>query len=528
MLNGSENILRKETLNGFQLSEKYFDVISDNMSEGVLVIAPDFEIIYVNSMAAILTGIIREKLLGLNFIELFSGADQNEIISRMKGVPQESSPVNSLLITLNNKNIYIGIIPAGKENNCSIIMSDVSEQKRMEILLQRAQKMEAMSVLSGGIAHNFNNLLMGILGNVSLMLLNLDSAYPHYQKLKNIEQYVNSGAGLAKQLLGFTRGDNYEVRHINLNRIVKKQNRMFGHIKKEITICEKYENDLWTVEVDPGQIEQVLLNLYINAWQAMPGCGKLYIKTENIILDKKFTGPHHTRSGKYIKISVTDTGSGIDEAILKNIFDPFFTTKNEQGTGLGLASAYEIIKNHGGIITARSKKNQGTTFNIYLPAFKKTVIEEKEIVQRVFKSQETILLVDDEEMIIKVARQMLEELGYSVLIAESGKKAVEIISNGYGKEVVEKDIKADYAESGKPVVDLVILDLIMPDMRGDEIYKKIRKIEPDLKVLLSSGYGMDQMVSGLLKDGCNGFIQKPFSINDLSCKIRTIFDSFSQ
>ena len=257
-------------------------------------------------------------------------------------------------------------------------MNIEKENKKLEAQLQQALKMEAMGTLAGGIAHDFNNLLMAIQGRTSIILMNKDSSHTDFGHLKGIEDNVDSAADLTKQLLGFARGGKYEVTPTDLNELIKKQNRMFGRTKKEITIRGKYEEDLWSVEVDPGQIEQVLLNLYVNAWQAMLGGGDLHLETENVTLDENYIKPFSTEPGRYVKISVTDTGIGMDKATQERIFDPFFTTKEMgRGTGLGLASAYGIIKNHGGFINVYSEKGHGSAFNIFLPASEEEVIEEK-------------------------------------------------------------------------------------------------------------------------------------------------------
>jgi len=243
------------------------------------------------------------------------------------------------------------------------------EKEKLQAKLQQAQKMEAIGTLAGGIAHDFNNLLMGIQGRTSLILADIGSDHPHFDPLTEIENYVGSAAELTKQLLGFARGGKYQVLSTDLNELLEKSSRMFGRTKKEITIHQNYQEDLWTVEVDRSQIEQVLLNIYVNAWQAMPGGGTLFIQTENVRLSKKFVKPFNMSPGGYIKITIKDTGVGMDAHTLKLVFDPFFTTKEkERGTGLGLASAYGIVKNHDGIITAQSKKGLGATLNIYLPA----------------------------------------------------------------------------------------------------------------------------------------------------------------
>ena len=388
-----------------------------------------------------------------------------------------------------------------------INLRDISGQKELEIQLQQAQKMEAIGTLAGGIAHDFNNLLMGIQGCTSLMSLNTDSGHPNFEYVNRIQNYIKNAANLTKQLLGFARSGKYEIKPTDLNDIVDKSSEMFGRTRKEITIHKKFQSDIWTVEVDQTQIEQVLLNLYVNAWQAMSGTGELNLQTENIILKDKDVKPYGVSSGRYVKTSVKDTGIGIDETIQHKIFDPFFTTKEMgRGTGLGLASAYGIIKNHDGIINVHSKKGEGATFNIFLPASKKKILKEKLFQKEILKGSETVLLIDDEEMILDVGHDLLEKLGYEVLAAKSGTEAVEIYRTNQGK------------------IDIVILDMVMPEMGGGDAYEKLKEIDPGVKVLLSSGYSIDSQASKILSRGCDGFIQKPFDINSLSLELRKILD----
>ena len=385
----------------------------------------------------------------------------------------------------------------------------VKEQEHIKLLaqLQQAQKMEAIGTLAGGIAHDFNNLLMAIQGRASIMLMNKDSSHPDIRHLKGIEDDIESAADLTRQILGFARGGKYEVRPTDLNEVIKKQNRMFGRTKKEISIRGKYEKDLWSVEVDRGQFEQVLLNLYVNAWQAMPGGGDLYLKTENVTINRTDVKPFSIEPGRYVKISVTDTGVGMDKKTREKIFEPFFTTKEMgRGTGLGLASAYGIIKNHGGFINVYSEKGHGATFNIYLPASEKEVIEEKKPAGETVSGTETVLFVDDEDMIIELAEELFEGLGYKVLTAGSGREAIETY------------------EKNKERIDMVLLDMVMPDMGGDETYDKLKKINPDIKVLLASGYSMNGQATEIMDRGCSGFIQKPFKMRELSQKLREILD----
>ena len=388
------------------------------------------------------------------------------------------------------------------------IFIDITEKKELEAQLQQAQKMEAIGTLAGGIAHNFNNILMGIEGYTSLMLMDIYPTHPHRKNLEGIEKQIQSGAELTKQLLGFARGGKYEIIATNLNELIKTQNRMFGRTKKEITICEKYEENLWIVNVDRGQIEQVLLNLYVNAWQAMPRGGDLYIQTENVTLDEDYTNLFNVDPGRYVKISVTDTGVGMDEEIQRRIFEPFFTTKEiGKGTGLGLASAYGIIKNHDGIINVDSIKGEGTTFSIYLPVSEKEIIKEKELREEILKGKEIVLLVDDEDVIIDIGKGVLKTLGYKVLIARGGKEAIEIY------------------KKNKDTINIVILDMIMPGIGGGETYDRVKEINPNIKVLLSTGYSINGQATEILKRGCDGFIQKPFDIKQLAEKIREILDS---
>ena len=338
---------------------------------------------------------------------------------------------------------------------------DVTEQKKLEAQLYQAQKMEAVGTLAGGIAHDFNNLLTGILGNISLMLLDTEASHPFYEDFKVIEKLVQSGAELTRQLLGFARGGKYVVSAVDLNELVEKASVMFGRAKKEIVIHRKSQKDIWAIEADRGQIEQVFLNLFVNAWHAMPGGGELFLETENVKLDKNYLRPFKVKSSKYVKISVADTGVGMDKATQKRIFEPFFTTKERgMGTGLGLASVYGIIKNHDGFINVYSEVGKGSTFTIYLPASsgkaeKDTPLE----CQDLLRGSETILLVDDEEAIVNVGERILRSLGYKVLTAMSGQEAIE-------------KFKEKYSET-----DLVVLDKIMPGLNCEAIYNALKEIK---------------------------------------------------
>jgi two-component system, cell cycle sensor histidine kinase and response regulator CckA len=397
-------------------------------------------------------------------------------------------------------------LPGTRRMVASIL--DITDMKRLQSQLIQAQKMEAIGSLAGGIAHDFNNLLMSIQGYTSLMLLDdsLDSSC--YARLKGIEEHVRSGADLTRQLLGYAQGGKYQVRPLDLNDVVEKTSTMFGRTKKEIAIRKSFQEDLWTAEADRGEIERVLLNIYVNAWQAMPGGGELYLDTKNVNLDKKYVQPYGVSSGRYVRISTTDTGTGMDEKTRSRIFEPFFTTREMgRGTGLGLASAYGIIKGHGGIINVYSEKGKGSTFSIYLPASrKKKSIEEKTHQDKPLGGHEGILLIDDEPSIIDIGQQILKLLGYRVYTASNGAEAIEV-----------------FREKAKEIA-IVVLDMIMPQMGGGETFDKLKEIDPNVRVILSSGYSMTGEADEIVERGCRGFIQKPFTPVDLSKKIREVLE----
>lgn len=383
------------------------------------------------------------------------------------------------------------------------------EKKKLEEQLVRTQRIEAIGTLAGGIAHDFNNLLTGILGNVSLVLVKMDGEDPLRERLKNIEEYVQRGSDLAKQLLGFARGGKYEVKPTDLGKLILKSSEMFGRTKKEIQIHHRIQPGLWTVEVDRGQIEQVLLNLFVNAWQSMPGGGNLYLSADNVELGEVEVSPYKLKPGKFVRTTVADTGVGMSDAVKARIFEPFFTTRErDRGTGLGLASVYGILNNHGGFVNVESQEGKGSAFTFYLPASDKTPVHDSDSARNDIQTgSETILIIDDESMILDVGTRMLEGMNYRVMTAGGG---------GQGVKIYEKEHDR---------IDLVILDMIMPDLSGKETFEALVKINPSVKVLLSSGYSLDEQAREIMQKGCKGFIQKPFTMVELSQKVRSSLDA---
>jgi two-component system cell cycle sensor histidine kinase/response regulator CckA len=508
-----EIAIRKKTEEALRESENRYRTVLEANPDSVIVYDMEGRVTYLNPTFTRVFGWSLEERLGkkmdmfvpeedwpttnIMIEKVLAGEDVSGIETRRFTKAGDVIPVSISGAIFNDRN--------GNSAGSVVNLRDIGEQKRLEAQIQQSRKMEAIGTLAGGIAHDYNNLLMGILGNLSLISLDFDSSHPYYAKLKNIEKYVQSGADLTKQLLGFAKGGKYEVKPVDLNDLIEKSSEMFSRTKKEIRIYKKYQKEIWSVEVDSNQIEQVLLNLYVNAGQAMLGGGELYLETNNVTLNEDHSRHFSAKSGNYVKISVKDTGVGMDENTLKRIFDPFFTTKDRSmGTGLGLASAYGIIKNHGGIINAHSVIGQGSTFDVYLPASSKKIVRKEDVNREALKGSETILLIDDEDIVIDIGGQILERLGYRAVTARSGKEAIEIY------------------RANKNQINMVILDVIMPDMGGGETYDRLKKINPDIKVLLSSGYSINGQASEIMNRGCNGFIQKPFNMEQLSMKIRDI------
>ena len=379
------------------------------------------------------------------------------------------------------------------------------ERARLESQLRHAQRMEAVGTLAGGIAHNFNNLLMGIQGNVSLVLKDIEPRHPHHHRLETIEALVKGGSKLTGELLGFARAGRYEVRAIDVNELVRQTADTFGTARREVRIHLDLSTDLLRVRADRSQLEQVLLNLFINAAEAMPNGGDLSIRTRGTSHLELQGRPYVPRPGSYAAIRVRDNGVGMDADTQRRIFEPFFTTKGlSGGTGLGLSSVYGAVKAHGGYIDVSSESGVGSTFTVYLPVTDEDVLTAEDTQGEIVLGRGTVLVVDDDEAVLEACSSILAYLEYTPLKAASGRQAVELFRERW------RDI------------DLVILDMILPDIGGGEVYDALKAIHPQVRVLLASGYSLGGAAQAILERGCNDFIQKPFTIEQLSQKIGAV------
>ena len=505
--------LKKESIIALRESEEKYRTLFEDSRDAIYMTTRDGSFIDVNESALDLFGYTREEMIGMNAKQTYVNPEDRR---QFQQEVEEKGSVRHYEVKLRKKDgaeIYCLLTSSVRRANDGSILGfqgiihDVTAQKYLEAKLRQAQKLEAIGTLAGGIAHDFNNLLTGIQGNASLMLMDMDSTNPCYERLKTIENQVQSGARLTSHLLGYARKGKYEVKPIDLNGLVKDASEAFSRTRKQISLDLELAEDLFAIEADQGQIEQVLWNLFANAADAMPDGGDLILKTMNVTHQDMKGKLYDAKPGNYVLLTVTDTGKGMDKRTMECIFEPFFTTKERgHGTGLGLASAYGIMKGHGGYIDVDSKRGYGTTFSIYLPASQKKVQKVVKSAEEVIEGTGTVLLIDDEEVILEVGKDLLEAMGYRVLLATDGKEAIEV----YRKNQDE--------------IDIVVLDMVMPRMGGGEAYDRIKEINPDIKVLLSSGYSIDGEATEILERGCSGFIQKPFKMKELSQAIRGVLE----
>ncbi len=396
---------------------------------------------------------------------------------------------------------------SGKIRGYDGYIIDITEKKRMEERLLRSQKLEAVGTLAGGIAHDFNNLLTAIIGYSEIMLDSIKKEDPLYKQADIIHSAAERGAELTGRILTVTRKEKTELKLVDMNEVIRSSLELLGRsIPKTIEIVTNLRPDLPKIKADPSQMQQVILNLAVNARDAMAGGGRLTIETTADDVDSDVAKKDLSGRSSFINVSVSDTGMGIDKDMQGKVFDPFFTTKEMgKGTGLGLYMVHSIVTHHGGYINLYSEPGKGTRLSVHLPVA--VMIEDKtpEEAEQAGGSG-TILVIDDESYIREICKDMLSSLGYEVLVAESGSEGVGIFSQ-------EQDR-----------ISLIVLDMIMPKMGGEEVFQAVKEIRPGVKVLLCSGYSSNGFagIDRLLKDGAGGFIQKPFSRQNIALAIRKV------
>jgi len=386
---------------------------------------------------------------------------------------------------------------------------DITERRQLESQLLQAQKMEAVGRLAGGVAHDFNNLLTVILSYSDLLLEDLPSDAPDREDVEEIRKAAIAASTLTRQLLAFSRQQVLQPRVLDVNEVIAGTEKLLGRLLGEdVRFTTTLASKLGAVKVDPGQLEQIIMNLAVNARDAMPRGGRLTIETANVELDEAYVRGHPlAQPGRYVMLAVTDTGVGMDAATQARIFEPFFTTKEPgKGTGLGLATVYGIVKQHGGSIWVYSEPGRGTSFKIYLPRVDEAVSPQIATPAETVGGSETVLVTEDVAAVRAVAKQMLERQGYTVLEAPDGEAAITLVEQ--------------YAE----VIHLLLTDVVMPDVSGRELATRLQALRPHLKVLYMSGYTDDAIVRhGILEEGI-AYLQKPFTPDTLARKVRAVLD----
>jgi PAS domain S-box-containing protein len=501
-------------------SEEKYRSILESIQEGYYEVDLGGRLTFLNSAAAKMCGYTVEEMLGLNNRDYTTPQTSEKLYRIYNRIYRTGEPENIAVYEIIRKDGEVRTLEAsasiitdsyGRPVGFRGMLRDVTDKlaadKRREQLeeqLRQAQKREALGTLAGGVAHDFNNLLMAIQGSIEMLLLQLETNSPFGERLISVKHFVEDAAKLTRQLLGFARGGKYEVRPAFVRDMARRTATMFGRTRKEVAVHMDL-SETWPVEVDKGQFEQVLVNLYVNAWQAMNNGGEIIVSSRDLLVTDEFAAANGIFPGRFVQVCVQDTGCGMDENTLARVFDPFFTTKAKaRGTGLGLASAYGIVKNHGGVITVESTPGEGSRFCIYLPATDRPVDQQEVADDDIVHGRGTVLVVDDEISVLETESEMIRSLGYKVFSASGGRAAIDIY----------KEKKDD--------ISLVVLDMIMPEMAGIEVFESIKKINPQARVLLCSGYSLDGQAGRIMEKGCDGFLQKPFGMSAISRKIHEI------
>ncbi len=475
-----------------------------------------------NPAADKLLGVDNTKFIGMTLEEAFPPLKHTEIATRYRRAAQLGESWHTEQIDYDHDKIagafevYAFQMSLGK---VAVLFNDITERKiaenereRLQMQLTQSQKMEAVGQLAGGVAHDFNNMLGVIIGYSELVLEQLDPSQQFHAELEEILKAARRSADLTRQLLTFARKQTVAPRILNLNQTIEGMLNMLRRlIGENINLIWMPGNGLWPIKMDPSQIDQILANLCVNARDAIAGVGKLTVETKNVTFDKEYCATHAgSLPGEYVRITVSDTGSGMDKETLAHIFEPFFTTKGVgEGTGLGLATLYGAVKQNNGFINAYSEPGQGTTFTIYLPRYveKTTPAQPTVSAKPVVRGDEIIMLVEDEPTLLEMSKTMLERLGYTILAAGTPSEAIRLAGEYSGQ------------------IHLLATDVIMPEMNGRELAERLGTSRPEMKCLFMSGYTANIIANqGVLKEGMS-FIQKPFAKNELANKVRNALES---
>ncbi|MEJ2719202.1 MAG: response regulator [Deltaproteobacteria bacterium] len=512
-----EAVERKQAEEALRESEEKYRTVVEESFDGVFM-HNGTTITFANSRLHEMIGYEPGDLLGSNHWLIGHPDCQNILCSRAQARLRGESVLPRYEVNLLRKDgtafpgeINAKVVIFAHEPHIQVWVRDLTEQKLLEKRLVEGQKMEAVGTLAGGIAHDFNNLLQIISGHAELLEMQLTQRGMKFDEMTAILRASDRGTELVKQILTFSRKVDAEFASVNLNEEVCTTERLlYRTIPKMIDIELRLEEDLLPIRADSTQIEQLLINLAVNAKDAMPDGGTLTIETRNIVADEEYCAHHEgLMPGRYVLLSVSDTGHGMEQDVLQHIFEPFFTTKGlADGTGLGLAAVFGIVKMHGGHLTCESEVGKGTAFDIYFPVPEdgSPSLRAVEVKPEAEGGTETILLVDDEELIQELAKRILENSGYRVLTAGSGKQALEI-----------------YAEH-RSEISLVILDLIMPEMGGKRCLDELLKINPDVKALIASGFAIEGEAKAFFDAKAKGKVSKPFNVRELLRSVRRVLD----
>ena len=499
-------------------SESKFRSLFDGSLDVVYISTIEGHIVDINKAGERLFGYDHNELIGMNTLAIYVDPQDRERFSREISeegyirnfevrMKRKDGKIVDCLISSSLRKLF-----GNEQVYCQGIIRDVTEIKRLEGQLIQAQKMESVGRLAGGVAHDFNNLLTAIMGNTEMMLLSTPEQDPLYSGLKEIRSAADRAAILTKQLLAFSRKQTLQPKIISLNQRISNMDMMLRRIiGEDINLVTIPYDGLWDVKVDPNQVEQVIVNLAVNARDAMPEGGELIVETSNTILDESFVREHpDITPGKFAVLAISDNGFGIPAKIQDQIFDPFFTTKETgKGTGLGLSTVYGIVKQSGGNISVNSEPGKRTSFKIYFPAVSAGDQDIPEIIiddETLPRGDETILIVEDDVNVRQMASKVLKMQGYTVFEAESGKEAFKISQQSTRK------------------IDLLLSDIVMPNMSGPQLAGLILKTDPNLKVLFMSGYTLKASNLGADIDPDIPFLQKPFRPKALVQKIREVLD----